>query len=150
MQRSRNRYDRSFSDVISAVFDDDHRSVFEITHALTALLSLLENGKRYFFAGNGYGLYGVGKLVEIQDFDFLDRSDFVEIEIDGNYDALELNRKLKELSVYIGSIGEFAVVDNYVRPEMFLKLVDYIFHDCVSEGLRCRQRTGAAKPRTPV
>lgn len=63
------------------MFDDDHGAVVKIADALSVLAAFFDHGDLNRFAGEDCRSEGKGEFVDVEDADFLDRCDPVQVEI---------------------------------------------------------------------
>ena len=73
-----------FTEVIGSLLGDDHGSVVQVADPLPLLLTALEQLDRQALTGKNDRLHGVGKVVQVDDFDPLQPSDLVEVIVVGH------------------------------------------------------------------
>ena len=79
------------------VFDNNHGAVVEISDALTGLLAVFDDLNAHCLAGDNHGLDGVRQVVDVQNFDAAQLSDFVQIKVVRDNLAAEFLRQSHEL-----------------------------------------------------
>src|SRR5262249_21226958 len=116
-----------FAKVIGSLLGNYHGSVVEVTDALTLLFTALEQFDREALARKDDGLHGVCEIVEVDDLDPLQPSNFIEVIVIGNDLPPEVFRQNNQPLVDFTDTLEFrdfGIMDPNLNSGRFLQSIE--------------------------
>ena len=126
LQDRRHRNGHGRTDVFLTIFDDDHRAVIEIGHALVLFLAGLDDEDVHVFPRDAGRFQGIGQVVDIEDGHALEGSDLIQIIVVGDDFGIDLAAQADELGIDALDVIEIIVDDADFDVIIFLHLLQDI------------------------
>src|SRR3990172_254681 len=110
----------------AAFFDDDHRAVVQVGHALPLLFAFLNDFDCHPLARQNYRFDGVGQIVDVEHGDALQTGDLVEIVVGGEDGAVQLLGQNHQLVVGIAHAFDVHIGNAHGRGGFFLQAIENV------------------------
>ena len=126
LQDRRDRHGHGRTDVFLTIFDDNHRAVIEIGHALVLFLAGLDDEDIHVFPRDTGRFQRVSQVIDVEDGHALEGGNFIQVIVIGDDFGIDFAAQADELGIDTLDIVEIVIDDADFDVIIFLHLLQDI------------------------